>query len=106
MELKFYLNKFLKVDNIENYTLSALEELRRVYERFTDKTEGFDPDFPMMSVGGKDGKGQTIAKGQNNIYQVAENMGASGEDIEKFKTDLSLGYKEFPADDDNFTLSR
>ncbi len=106
MELKFYLNKFLKVDNIENYTLHTLEELRRVYERFTDKTEGFDPDFPMMSVGGKDGKGQTIAKGQNNIYQVAENMGASGEDIEKFKTDLSLGFSEFPADDDNFTLRK
>lgn len=105
MELKFYLNKFLKVDNIENYTLSALEELRRVYEKFTDKTEGFDPDFPMMSVGGKDGKGQTIAKGQNNIYRVADEMGEGEKDIEKFKSDLSLGFKEF-SDEDNFTLRR
>ena len=105
MELKFYLNKFLKVDNIENYTLSTLEELRKVYERFTDKTEGFDPDFPMMSVGGKEGKGQTIAKGQNNIYKIAEDMGEGDKDIEEFKTDLSLGYSEFD-DADNFTLRK
>lgn len=104
MELKFYLNKFLKVDNIEGYTLSTLEELRKVYERFTDKTEGFDPDFPMMSVGGKEGKGQTIATGKNNIYKVAENMGE--EDVEKFKSDISLGYSEFNGDDDNFTLRK
>ena len=72
MELKFYLNKFLKVDNIEGYTLKALQELKKVYDKFTDKTEGFDPDFPMMSVGGKKEKGKTIASGKNNIHQVGK----------------------------------
>lgn len=46
MQLKFYLNKFLKVDNIENYTLGALKELENTYEDFKEKTEGIDPDFP------------------------------------------------------------
>ena len=70
MELKFYLNKFLKVDNIEGYTLHALQELKKVYDKFTDKTEGFDPDFPMMSIGDKKNKGKTIATGKNNVYQT------------------------------------
>ena len=34
MQLKFYLNKFLKVDNIEQYTLGALKELENTYEEF------------------------------------------------------------------------
>lgn len=89
MELKFYLNKFLKVDNIENYTLATLEELRKVYERFTDKTEGFDPDFPMMSVGGKSEKGQTLATGKNNIYKVAEDLET---DVEDIKDQADLGF--------------
>ena len=46
MEQKFYLNKFLKVDNIENYTLSSLRELENVYDKFKEKSEGSDPDFP------------------------------------------------------------
>ena len=51
MDLKFYLNKFLKVDNIEQYTLDQLDELRKSYDRFIEKS-GFDPDFPMLSLGG------------------------------------------------------
>lgn len=88
MELKFYLNKFLKVDNIENYTLSALEDLRQVYEDFTSKSDGFDPDFPMMSMGGKEGKGKTLAVGKNNIYNYRE----EGETLAETKSRLSLGY--------------
>ena len=53
MDLKFYLNKFLKVDNIENYTLKTLFKLRECYEEFLDKSEGTDPDFPMVNFGDK-----------------------------------------------------
>ena len=60
MDLKFYLNKFIKVDNIEGYTLKALKELQRCYESYLEKTDGSDPDFPMMSFGGKNGKGKKI----------------------------------------------
>ena len=80
MELKFYLNKFLKVDNIEGYTLSSLYELKKVYDKFTDKTEGFDPDFPMVSVGDKKGKGKTLAVGKNNIHKVNEEVEGGEED--------------------------
>ena len=34
MQLKFYLNKFLKVDNIEQYTLEALKKLEEIYDEF------------------------------------------------------------------------
>lgn len=96
MELKFYLNKFLKVDNIEGYTLATLDELRKAYDKFIDKS-GFDPDFPMLSLGnGGDGKkGETIKVGKdNNIY----NLQKEGETIEETKSRLSLGYSEFPGD--------
>lgn len=57
MELKLYLNKFLKVDNIEVYSLKTLKEMRSAYDKFLKDTEGSDPDFPGMSFGGE-GKGQ------------------------------------------------
>ena len=34
MDLKFYLNKFLKVDRIEDYTLNTLIKLKDNYEKF------------------------------------------------------------------------
>ena len=52
MDLKFYLNKFLKADGIEGYTLSSLKALRECYENFLDTTEGTDPDFPLLNFGG------------------------------------------------------
>ena len=59
MDLKFYLNKFIKVDGIEHYTLKALREIQSCYERYLEKTEGVDPDFPMMTFG--NGKGKKVA---------------------------------------------
>lgn len=56
MELKFYLNKVLKIDNIENYTLNTLESLKKCYDNFLDKSEGIDPDYPGYTFGGKKGK--------------------------------------------------
>lgn len=53
MDLKFYLNKFLKVDRVEEYTLKTLIKLREVYEDFLQQSDGIDPDFPMLNFGGK-----------------------------------------------------
>ena len=103
MELKFYLNKFLKVDNIEGYTLETLEELRKAYDKFLDKS-GFDPDFPMLSLGndGDGKKGETIKVGKgNNVY----NLQKEGETIEETKSRLSLGYSDSTESGD-FTLHK
>lgn len=62
MELKFYLNKFLKVDNIEGYTLKSIKELRKVYDKFLEASDGTDPDFPMVDFGNKGKKVQGINK--------------------------------------------
>lgn len=62
MELKFYLNKFLKVDNIEGYTLKSIKELRKVYDKFLEASDGTDPDFPMVDFGSKGKKVQGINK--------------------------------------------
>jgi hypothetical protein len=64
MHLKLYLNKYLKVDNIENYSLQCLIELRQEYDKFLDLTGGYDPDFPSINIGNREG--QKI-KGKNKI---------------------------------------
>ena len=51
MDLKLYLNKLLKVDNIEMYTLESLYELRDCYSKFVEKFNGKDPDFPLINFG-------------------------------------------------------
>lgn len=74
MELKFYLNKFLKVDNIEYYTLDTLIKLRKTYDVFLEGSEGIDPDFPGMSMGDQS-KGKKI-KGTNfySLFGGEENI--------------------------------
>ena len=67
MELKFYLNKFLKVDNIEEYSLTQLLALKDAYSKFIEKSEGFDPDFPMTSFGAK---GKKI--GGTNVHTIGQ----------------------------------
>ena len=73
MDLKFYLNKFLKADNIEKYTLKDLYILRDTYDSFLENSKGTDPDFPMIDFGDK---GQKI-KGTNKV-QVGEQLDDSG----------------------------
>lgn len=68
MQLKFYLNKFLKVDNIEQYTLGALKELENTYEEFKEKTEGIDPDFPGITF---KTKGTKLNVG-TNVYALLD----------------------------------
>lgn len=51
MSLKLYLNKYLKVDNIEYYTLPCLKILQQEYDNLLKKTEGLDPDFPQLDFG-------------------------------------------------------
>lgn len=74
MELKFYLNKFLKVDNIEHYGLGALFKLRDTYDKFIETSKGTDPDFPLIDFGDK---GQTI-QGVNKV-QAENKQGEDGE---------------------------
>lgn len=69
MDLKFYLNKFAKVDNIEHYTLNTVLLLKKSYENFLEKSEGHDPEFPLMEFGGGKNKGTKISKGKN-IYSM------------------------------------
>ena len=68
MDLKFYLNKFLKVDNIENYTLKTLIKLRECYEAFLENSDGVDPDFPTLNFGKKGKK----VKGRNIMSVLSE----------------------------------
>lgn len=110
MELKFYLNKFLKVDNIEGYTLNTLNELRKSYDKFIEKA-GFDPDFPMLALGGNGGENKTNGgrdklkfEKNKNVY----NYQKDGESIEQTKTRLSLGegFSELPEDTGSLTLHK
>ena len=75
MQLKFYLNKFLKVDNIENYTLGALKKLEDTYEEFKEKTDGIDPDFPGISF---KTKGTKITVGTNVYALLGEDPNSYG----------------------------
>ena len=110
MDLKFYLNKFLKVDNIEGYTIPVLEELRKSYDRFLEKA-GFDPDFPMLSFGNEGNKEKSSGghdrlkfEKNKNIYTYQRN----GESIEQTKSRLSLGegFSNLPEDLGNLTLRK
>jgi len=76
MDLKFYLNKFLKVDNIEEYTLATLYKLRKVYDDFLDKSEGLDPDFPTLTIGDHGENGGVKIKGTNfySLFGGEENI--------------------------------
>ena len=110
MDLKFYLNKFLKVDNIEGYTIGALEELRKSYDRFIEKS-GFDPDFPMLSLG--DGSGENKTNGGRDKMKFEKNKNVynyqkEGESIEQTKSRLSLGpgFSELPEDTGSLTLHK
>lgn len=84
MELKFYLNKFLKVDNIEFYDLKTLFKLRTTYDKFIETSGGTDPDFPLIDFGDK---GQKI-QGVNKVQ--AESKLESGEVDESMTEILNL----------------
>jgi hypothetical protein len=73
MQLKLYLNKFLKVDGIEHYSLSALLELRKAYDKFLELSGGTDPDFPMISLG--DEKNSTKFGGDRNVSRFEKDQG-------------------------------
>ena len=69
MGLKLYLNKFLKVDNIESYTYSELIALKKEYEKLMETSEGIDPDFPTYIFGGG---GKKIAG--TNVHTLTKPM--------------------------------
>jgi hypothetical protein len=110
MDLKFYLNKFLKVDNVEGYTIPALEELRKSYDRFLEKA-GFDPDFPMLSFGAEEDKKKSNGGRDRLKFEKNKNIYThqrDGESIEQTKSRLSLGegFSELPEDLGNLTLRK
>lgn len=86
MDLKFYLNKFAKIDNIEGYTLKNVMKMKDAYDRFLETAEGKDPDFPMFDIGGKNGKGKTMSKG-TNVYSMFDE-GEVPEDFHGIETRL------------------
>lgn len=69
MGLKLYLNKFLKVDNIESYTFSELLTLKSEYEKVLENSEGVDPDFPMFTFGNE---GKKIAG--TNVHTLTKHV--------------------------------
>ena len=73
MQLKFYLNKFLKADGIENYTLETLLKLKEAYSDFIEDSDGGDPDFPLVNF---NTKGKKI-KGKNIHSILDEDDGSS-----------------------------
>lgn len=92
MELKFYLNKFLKVDNIEHYSLAALTELRKVYEDFLETSSGTDPDFPLINFG--DSKGGEKYTKDSNKQQIQQKEEDEDEQSKGTENILSLSRNE------------
>ena len=72
MGLKFYLNKFAKIDNIEQYTYRNVLALYDAYQKFLENSDGKDPDFPMLQLG-EGGKGKKLSLGRNVYSQFEEN---------------------------------
>lgn len=81
MELKLHLNKFLKVDNIENYTLKTLKVLQSTYQDFIEKAEGIDPDYPMFTFGGK---GKRIKGNFGGHLNIGEDTDDQQMDLNEF----------------------
>ena len=86
MELKLYLNKFLKVDNIEKYTMTALDSLKKEYDKYIEKSDGKDPDFPELIFGEQ---GTKINSGKN-IYELVP----EGKTVEEFKRENNIDLLE------------
>lgn len=81
MDLKFYLNKFLKVDRIEDYTLNTLLQLKSSYEKFLEKNDGSDPDFPGIEFnGGKNGQ-KLSGQSKYSALHIGEETISSNRDI-------------------------
>lgn len=83
MDLKFYLNKFLKTDNIEYYTIPTLTELKSTYEKFLKSSKGIDVDFPTITFNEYAEDGITL-KG-NNVYSVFDSEDDIPEDFKGIK---------------------
>ena len=76
MGLKLYLNKFLKVDNIESYTFSELMILKKEYEKVLENSEGIDPDFPTYIFGSG---GKKI--GGTNVHTLTKHVDEEEESV-------------------------
>ena len=83
MGLKLYLNKFLKVDNIESYTFSELITLKKEYEKVLEDSEGVDPDFPTYIFGGG---GKKI--GGTNVHTLTKPITEDEDENSVYKNDI------------------
>lgn len=45
-QLKFSLNKFAKIDNIDDYSLPFVNQMKELYDKYIKDSEGVDIDFP------------------------------------------------------------
>jgi hypothetical protein len=99
MHLKLYLNKYLKADNIELYSLRYLIDLKQEYDNFLDLTGGYDPDFPNINIGDRQG-GQKI-KGTNKFQfeKEFENQGENDfpDSLGGIDYDISSNTQRMPA---------
>jgi hypothetical protein len=85
MGLKLYLNKFLKVDNIELYTYPELIALRKEYEKVLENSEGIDPDFPTYVFGGG---GKKI--GGTNVHTLTKQHTEEEENDSVYSSESSI----------------
>jgi hypothetical protein len=83
MGLKLYLNKFLKVDNIESYTFSELMTIKKEYEKILENSEGVDPDFPTYIFGGG---GKKISG--TNVHTLTKPITEDEEEDSVYKNDI------------------
>lgn len=72
--------------------------LRKEYDKYLDLTEGYDPDFPNINIGGR--KGKKIS-GKNKIQiekEYEDSYGSSkedlGEDTVPYDTEEDRGSEE------------
>ena len=48
--MKFTLNKFAKMDNIEDYYYYTVKEFYQDYIKYVKDMDGHDPDFPKSEL--------------------------------------------------------
>lgn len=66
MKIKFNLNKYCKLDNIENYSMDTIRTMQEVYEEYLKDTDGVDIDFPGFTFNkSKD----SVSKKSGEIYK-------------------------------------
>lgn len=56
MKTRFYLMKFAKQSNIDDLTISQLEDLQDIYKNYLKENKGVDPEFIIPGIASYNGK--------------------------------------------------